>query len=84
GEIDTQRIRSGRLSPDDYTRLTGALGRLQDQRLVIADDPGMASVARIRLAARKVRQRQGKLDLIVIDYLQLMRGEGGNRNEELG
>ncbi|MFU1907816.1 DnaB-like helicase C-terminal domain-containing protein, partial [Bordetella avium] len=42
------------------------------------------SVARIRLAARKVRQRQGKLDLIVIDYLQLMRGEGGNRNEELG
>lgn len=84
GEIDTQRMRSGKLSQDDYTRLTGALGRLQDQRLVIADDPAMSSVSRVRLAARKVRQKHGRLDLVVIDYLQLMKGEGGNRNEELG
>ncbi|ARP89808.1 replicative DNA helicase [Bordetella genomosp. 9] len=84
GEIDTQRMRSGKLSQDDYTKLTGALGRLQDQNLIIADDAGLSSVSRIRLAARKVLQRKGKLDLMVIDYLQLMRGEGGNRNEELG
>jgi len=84
GEIDSRRMRNGKLSQDDYTKLTGALGRLQDQRLVIADDPSLASVARVRLAARKVRQRMGSLDLIVIDYLQLMRGEGNNRNEELG
>ncbi len=84
GEIDTQKLRTGRLSPDDFTRLTAALGRLESQRFVIADDPRLANVSRIRLAARKVRQRQGRLDLIVIDYLQLMQGEGGNRNEELG
>ncbi|OZI56755.1 replicative DNA helicase [Bordetella genomosp. 4] len=84
GEIDTQRMRTGRLSQDDYTKLTGALGRLQDQRLIIADDPSLSSASRIRLAARKIKQRQGRLDLIVIDYLQLMAGDGSNRNEELG
>ncbi|CAB3812217.1 replicative DNA helicase [Achromobacter denitrificans] len=84
GEIDTQRMRTGRLSQNDYTKLTGALGRLEKQRLIIADDPGLANASRIRLAARKVHQRNGRLDLIVIDYLQLMQGEGGNRNEELG
>lgn len=59
------------------------MSRLDAQRLVIADDPRLANVVRIRQAARKVRQRNGCLDLIVIDYLQLMQGEGGNRNEEL-
>lgn len=84
GEIDTQKLRTGRLSQGDFTRLTSALSRLESQRLVIADDARLANVARIRLAARKVRQRNGRLDLIVIDYLQLMQGEGSNRNEELG
>lgn len=84
GEIDSRRMRNGQLSQSDYTALTGALGRLQNQQLIIADDPALASVSRLRLAARKVKQRSGRLDLIVIDYLQLMRGEGNNRNEELG
>lgn len=84
GEIDTQKLRTGRLSQGDFTRLTSALSRLESQRLVIADDARLANVGRIRLAARKVRQRNGRLDLIVIDYLQLMQGEGSNRNEELG
>lgn len=84
GEIDTQRMRTGRLSQGDFTRLTSALGRLETQKLVIADDPRLANASRVRIAARKVRQRHGRLDLIVIDYLQLMQGEGGNRNEELG
>lgn len=83
GEINTQALRAGQISQDGFTRMAAALGRLRDQRLVIADDPSLASVARIRMAARRVRQRLGALDLIVIDYLQLMRGDGGNRNEEL-
>ena len=84
GEIDSQRMRTGRLSQGDFTRLTSALGRLENQKLVIADDPRLANASRIRIAARKVRQRHKRLDLVVIDYLQLMQGEGGNRNEELG
>ncbi len=84
GSISTQALRSGDLDDDGYSRISASLARLYEKRLVIADDPTLSHVARIRLAARKIRQRMGGLDLIVIDYLQLMRGEGNNRNEELG
>ncbi|GHU35453.1 replicative DNA helicase [Betaproteobacteria bacterium] len=81
--IDTQALRSGQLSQSDYDGLSASLARLREQRLIIADDPMLSSVGRIRMASRKTRQRLGALDLIVIDYLQLMRGEGNTRNEEL-
>lgn len=84
GSISTQALRSGDLDDEGYGRVSASLARLHEKRLVIADDPTLSHVARIRLAARKVRQRMGGLDLIVIDYLQLMRGDGNNRNEELG
>ncbi|MGW9066977.1 replicative DNA helicase [Achromobacter animicus] len=84
GSIDTQRLRTGKLENNDWPRLTYAAQMLQRQQLIIADDTGLANVARIRLTARKVKQRQGRLDLIVIDYLQLMQGEGSTRNEDLG
>lgn len=84
GAINTQALRSGDISDDDYHRISASLGRLHEKRLVIADDPTLSHVARIRLAARKVKQRMGGLDVIVIDYLQLMRGDGNTRNEELG
>lgn len=84
GSISTQSLRSGDLDDEGYSRVSVSLARLHDRRLVIADDPTLSHVARIRLAARKVRQRMDSLDLIVIDYLQLMRGDGNTRNEELG
>nr|WP_277757445.1 replicative DNA helicase [Achromobacter denitrificans] len=84
GAIDTQRLRTGKLHQGDWPRLTHAIQILENQRLIIADDPSLANVARIRLAARKVKQRQGRLDLIVIDYLQLMQGEGSTPERRLG
>lgn len=84
GNISTQALRFGDLDDEGFRRVSDSLARLTGKRLVIADDPTMSHVARIRLAARKVRQRHGGLDLIVIDYLQLMRGDGNTRNEELG
>ncbi len=84
GSISTQALRSGDLDEEGYSRISVSLAQLHEKRLVIADDPALSHVARIRLAARKVRQRMGSLDLIVIDYLQLMLGDGNTRNEELG
>lgn len=84
GNISTQALRSGDLDDEGFRRVSDSLARLTGKRLIIADDPTLSHVARIRLAARKVRQRHGGLDLIVIDYLQLMRGEGSTRNEEMG
>lgn len=84
GAINTQSLRTGKFNENDWPRLTHAMQMLQDQKLIVADDPSLSSVSRIRLAARKQVKKYGKLDLLVIDYLQLMVGDGNNRNEELG
>ncbi|HJW23931.1 MAG TPA: replicative DNA helicase [Rhodocyclaceae bacterium] len=84
GSISTTALRSGLIGDDDWCQISASLARLYEKRLVISDDPYLSHVSRIRLAARKVCQRFGSLDLMVIDYLQLMRGEGNTKNEELG
>lgn len=83
GGINTQALREGRLTNDDFERLSGALAKLNGRPLIIDDDPATATVAHIRRKSMRIKRERG-LSLIVIDYLQLMRGEGGNRNEEIG
>lgn len=83
-EVNTNALRTGKLSHSDFTNMAVALKTLQDHKLIIADDPALASPNRLRLEARKVKQAHGRLDLIVIDYLQLMSGAGNTRNDELG
>jgi replicative DNA helicase len=56
------------------------MGRLHDAKLIVDDSPGM-SVEQMRARARRVKRQHG-LDLIVVDYLQLMQGRGDNRVEE--
>lgn len=83
GAINTQTLRSGKLSQGDWTGLTHAIQQLQSADLNIADDTALSRVSRIRLAARKLKQQRGRLDVVIIDYLQLMLAEGDNRNDEL-
>lgn len=84
GSVNTQTLREGKLTDDDWSRMTVALGKLNGKRLVIDDDPSTATVSQVRRKAIRVKRKHGRLDLIVVDYLQLMRGEGNNRNEEIG
>lgn len=83
GGINTMALREGRLTEDDYERLSAALGKLNGTKLVIDDDPATATVSQMRRKALRIKRERG-LSLVVIDYLQLMRGDGGNRNEEIG
>lgn len=83
GAIDTQRLRRGNLLEDDWSALTHAVKTIEDQKIIIADDPGLATPGKVRMRARKIKQKYGRLDLIIIDYLQLMSGDGFNRNEEI-
>lgn len=83
GGIQTTAVRNGDLQQEDFDRLSVALKRLQGKRLVIDDSPS-TSPARMRSKARKVKHRYGRLDLVVIDYLQLMAGDGNTRSEQLG
>lgn len=82
GSLSIGAIRSGRLNNDDYSRLSVAIGKLSNAKLII-DDKGAQSIGQMRSRARRVKRQHG-LALIVVDYIQLMAGEGGNRNEQVG
>lgn len=68
-QIDAWRLRTGRLNNEEMSRVTEALGRLADANLFIDDTPGI-TVTEMRTKARKL-QVEHKLDLIIMDYLQL-------------
>jgi replicative DNA helicase len=82
-KVDSQAVRTGYLSSSDWARLTSAAGRLSEARIFIDDSPGL-TVLEARAKARRMKAEHG-LDLLVIDYLQLMRGRGGieNRQQEI-
>jgi replicative DNA helicase len=81
--INSQKLRSGFISGDDeWRRLSIALGRLGEAKIFIDDTPGV-SVMELRAKARRIKAEHG-LGLIVIDYLQLMRGRKlENRQQEI-
>ena len=71
--IDSKRLRRDRMRPGEWDQLTSAVNLLRDQALYI-DDTGALSSQEIRNRARRVAGT-AKLDLVVVDYLQLMRSE---------
>jgi replicative DNA helicase len=81
-KVDSQAVRTGYLSAADWHRLTAAAGRLSETRIFIDDSPGV-TVLEARAKARRMKAEHG-LDLLVIDYLQLMRGRmSENRQQEI-
>lgn len=85
--IPLDRIRSGRLEDEDWQKLTFYAGVAQQLRMFI-DFRAQLSPAQVRSKCRQLARRHGRPALIVIDYLQLMRGPGhgssDNRNYEIG
>ena len=68
--VDSHKMRTGFLRGEDRGKLIGALGELVDAPIFIDDTPG-ASISEMRAKCRRLQQSQGRLDLIVVDYLQL-------------
>ena len=80
--VDSSRIRGGYLGERDFPKLANAAGRLHEAPIYIDDTPAI-SVLELRAKARRlVRDRGKKVGLVVIDYLQLMRGMGAASNRE--
>ncbi|MCL2075954.1 MAG: replicative DNA helicase [Betaproteobacteria bacterium] len=78
--LDSQKLRTGRLSDDDWARLTTSLDALYQAPLYI-DETGALNPIELRARARRLhRQCQGKLGLIIIDYMQLMNSTRQNEN----
>jgi replicative DNA helicase len=68
--VDAHKLRTGRIPDEDYAQLTEAAGELSGSNVFIDDTPGL-SVMALRARARRIQAKHG-LDLIVVDYLQLM------------
>lgn len=85
GRIDLQKLRRGKLTDDDWARLSAAMGKLYDAPIFIDETGGLNPIDLRARARRLARQFGGRLGLVVIDYLQLMVGakESDNRANEL-
>ena len=82
-QIDSHRFRTGLLTESDYGRLSEAMSVLSEARVYIDDTPSIG-VLEMRAKSRRLKAEHG-LDLLIIDYLQLMQGRGRfeNRNQEI-
>ena len=82
--IDSSKLRTGDLSDADWNRAHEAFGFLQSARVFIDDNPSL-TVMDVRSRARRIKQQQGDLGVVVVDYLQLMssRGRAENRQVEV-
>ena len=69
--VDQRKLQTGFLGREDHDKLQRALEQLIEARIFIDDSAGI-SLAEMRAKARRLRQTAGKLDLVVVDYLQLM------------
>ena len=79
--IDSQKLRTGQLNSDEeWTRLTDACDKLYESPIYIDDTPGI-SVAEMRSKSRRLKSEHG-LDLIIVDYLQLMRGRNAESRQQ--
>ena len=77
-KVESQRLRTGRLAPDDWPRLTAACDRLMKAPIYV-DDTGSTTIMELRSKARRLKSREPSLGLIIVDYLQLM---ASDRNVE--
>jgi len=84
GRIDQGKLRTGRLTDDEWDRMTVALGKLHEAPIHI-DETGAINSTDLRARARRLHRQFGKLGLIIIDYLQLMSSnrDGENRATEI-
>jgi replicative DNA helicase len=81
--VDSHKLRTGFLSREDYNKLVTGLAALVEAPIYIDDTPGI-SISEMRAKCRRLQQAQGRLDLIIVDYLQLVAGTptGGSKRYE--
>ncbi|MDD3594328.1 MAG: replicative DNA helicase [Candidatus Gastranaerophilales bacterium] len=80
-EIDSSRLKSGRMQANDWIALSEAMGSLSEAPIYIDDTPGL-TITDLRAKCRRLSMKTGQIGLVIIDYLQLMEGtvKAGNDN----
>jgi replicative DNA helicase len=84
GRLDQMKLRTGRLTDEDWSRLTDAVGKVHDAPIHIDETPAL-NCLELRARARRMHRQYGRLGLVVVDYLQLMSSTsyGENRATEI-
>ena len=85
GRLDQHRMRTGRLTDEDWPKLTHAVQKMSEAQIFI-DETGALNPMELRSRSRRLARQCGKLGLIIVDYLQLMSGSGSggeNRATEI-
>ena len=80
--IDSSKLRTGDLSEADWSRAQDAFTYLQSAKIFIDDNP-VLTVMDVRARARRIKQQNGDLGVIIIDYLQLMTSRGKTENRQV-
>ncbi|MEK7831562.1 MAG: replicative DNA helicase, partial [Acidobacteriota bacterium] len=80
-QVDAHRLRSGMLNKDDWRKLALAVGELSQADIFLDDTPGITTLE-VRAKARRLKNEQKRLDLLIIDYLQLMSGKGRTESRQ--
>lgn len=81
GRLDQHRLRTGRLNDEDWPRLTHAIQKMNDAQFYIDETPALNPIE-LRARSRRLARQCGKLGLVIVDYLQLMSGNGGSNSGE--
>lgn len=79
GMLDQQRMRTGKLTTDDWPRLTHAVQQVQEAQIYIDETPALNSME-VRARSRRLARQCGQLGLIIIDYMQLMSASSSGEN----
>jgi len=79
GKLDQHKLRTGRLGPDDWERLSSALGRLSEAPILIDETPALNAIE-VRSRARRLQKQYGQLGLVIVDYIQLMQAQSAGEN----
>jgi replicative DNA helicase len=80
--VDSQKLRNGDLSSEEWSRLIHALGELSKLKIFL-DDTSAISPMQLRAKARRLLAEQKRLDLIVVDFIQLMSSSGRKENRQM-
>jgi len=79
-EVESEKVKTGSLTGEEYQRIVAAVNAMSQHTMIIDDQPGLR-ITDLRARARRMREAYG-IELLVIDYLQLITGSGSSRNAE--
>jgi len=80
--VDASRVRTGKLTDQDWADLSTAIGRLSEAPIWVDDNPAV-TIMEIRGKSRRLRSQTGELGMVIVDYLQLMTGRNNAENRQV-